>query len=132
MAWKTLGCRKVGAGGMVTGTRRRRAPRVMTLRNRRRLRRWVGCVLVTVGAIGLVHADVPGVVPLLVGVALLQMGSGRARRLLRRVDDWWQGACRAMRERTFFLGPLTALLTLAEETLAGEGGFLTRCCALSL
>lgn len=64
----------------------------MTIRNRRRLRRWFGWALVTVGAIGLVHPDLPGVFPLLVGVALLHLGSGRARRLMRRIDGWWRGS----------------------------------------
>jgi hypothetical protein len=101
----------------------------MTLRNRRRLRRWFGWALVTVGAIGLAHPDVPGVLPLLIGVALLQMGSGRARRLLRRVDEWW----RDMRERTFFfLGLLRVLLSFADEKLTGEGGMLTHYSSLAL
>lgn len=66
----------------------------MTIRNRRRLRRWFGWALVTVGAIGLVHPDLPGLFPLLVGVALLNLGSGRARRLMRRIDGWWRGSPR--------------------------------------
>lgn len=70
----------------------------------------------TVGVIGLVHRDIPGVVPLLIGIALLQMGSGRVRYLLRRVDAWW---------RTFLLGLFIVLLALADETLTGEGRVLT-------
>lgn len=76
----------------------------------------------TVGAVGLVHPDVPGVVPVLLGVALLQMGSGRVRRVLRRVDEWWRG------DRRFFLGLSPVLVTLSDRALVGEGGMLTRCC----
>ena len=62
------------------------------MRNRRRLKRWFGWALVAVGVVGLAHPDVPGVFPLLVGLALLAQGSGRVRCLLRRVDRRLRGA----------------------------------------
>jgi len=73
LAWQVFGWRRVEApGGIDAGTRRRRVPRVMTLRHRRRLRRWFGWVLVTVGAIGLAHPDVPGVEGVRVEVAYVE------------------------------------------------------------
>jgi hypothetical protein len=119
LAWKALGWAWTGARVRGAEPRRRRGPRLITLRTRRRLRRWFGWILVTVGVIGLVHRDVPGVVPLLIGIALLQMGSGRVRYLLRRVDAW----LRTRRERGFLPG-LFAVLSLADKTLTGEGGVL--------
>ena len=126
LARNMLGRSFAGAGGRVipTGTRRPGLSRVLTLMTRRRLRRWFGWALVAVGVIGLVHPGLPGVVPPLIGVALLQGGSGRVRRLLRRVDERWQGARRNMIERTFLLGLHTEFLPLAEEALVGEAGMV--------
>jgi hypothetical protein len=100
---------------------------VIRVRTRRRLRRWLGWVIVAVGVIGLAHPDLPGAVPLLIGVALLQGGSGRIRRLLRHVDGWWREARRRVLNSMVSLGPFTVPLNPSEEPVVEAGAALTVC-----